>query len=146
MRPGAERSEDGRHKSIPASHSGPSAAEPTCRLTDGSFEYRVADLVEPLRDKEEVILLDYTTNGDITDPVSPLSHAALIQLHIEDRWPPGDDTEASGTVSDRKARLIHGAAALLFTSEAFLVMTALRPGRHGQYIERCTPHQVFHRI
>ena len=65
------------------------------------LEHRVADLVERLRDKEDVVLLDYTTNGDVTDPASPLSHAALIQLHIEGRWPQEDDTDASRTASDR---------------------------------------------
>ncbi|GAA0553542.1 DUF6939 family protein [Actinomadura livida] len=52
-----------------------------------TLEHRVTDLVERLRAKKNVVLLDYTTNGDVTDPTSPLSHAALIQLHIEDRWP-----------------------------------------------------------
>ncbi|PWI10217.1 hypothetical protein DIZ27_12835 [Streptomyces sp. NWU339] len=51
------------------------------------LEHRVADLVERLRAKQDVVLLDYTTNGDVADPATPLSHAALIQLHIEGRWP-----------------------------------------------------------
>jgi hypothetical protein len=32
-------------------------------------------------------LLDYTTNGDVTDLATPLSHAALIRLHLLDAWP-----------------------------------------------------------
>jgi hypothetical protein len=36
-----------------------------------------------------VILLDYTTNGDVSDLSSPLSHAALIRLHLLDEWPGG---------------------------------------------------------
>ncbi|RKT09518.1 hypothetical protein BX285_6613 [Streptomyces sp. 1114.5] len=59
------------------------------------LEHRVADLVELLRSKEDVVLLDYTTNGDVADPSSPLSHAALIQLHIEGRWPEEDGTAAA---------------------------------------------------
>src|SRR5690606_7671557 len=51
------------------------------------LENRVADLIEQLRTKNDVVLLDYTTNADVSDPTSPLSHAALIQLRIEDRWP-----------------------------------------------------------
>lgn len=51
------------------------------------LDNRVADLVEQLRGKAEVVLLDYTTNGDVADPATPLSHAALLQLHIEGRWP-----------------------------------------------------------
>ncbi|MES9539675.1 hypothetical protein [Actinomadura sp. NPDC000600] len=60
------------------------------------LEHRVADLVERLREKKDVVLLDYTTNGDVTDPASPLSHAALIQLHIEGRWPREGDADAAG--------------------------------------------------
>jgi hypothetical protein len=52
------------------------------------LEHKVADLVEELRTAEgDTVLLDYTTNGDVADTSSPLSHAALIRLHIEDRWP-----------------------------------------------------------
>ncbi|MEU9045629.1 MULTISPECIES: DUF6939 family protein [unclassified Kitasatospora] len=65
------------------------------------LEHCVGDLVELLRSKENVVLLDYTTNGDVNDPTSPLSHAALIQLHIEGHWPSEDETEASGGITDR---------------------------------------------
>ncbi|MFF2143697.1 DUF6939 family protein [Kitasatospora sp. NPDC058190] len=65
------------------------------------LEHRVADLVEQLRQKDDVVLLDYTTNGDVTDPTSPLSHAALIQLHLEGRWPGEDDSGASTGISGR---------------------------------------------
>jgi hypothetical protein len=55
------------------------------------LEHRVGDLVERLREKERekgsVVLLDYTVNGDVADTTSPLSHAALIRLHVEGRWP-----------------------------------------------------------
>ncbi|WP_316528122.1 DUF6939 family protein [Kitasatospora brasiliensis] len=59
------------------------------------LEHRTADLIALLRTKDDVVLLDYTTNGDVTDPTAPLSHAALIQLHIEGRWPDEDEAEAS---------------------------------------------------
>ncbi|MFJ9774384.1 DUF6939 family protein [Kitasatospora sp. NPDC101157] len=65
------------------------------------LEHRVADLVEQLRTKDDVVLLDYTTNGNVTDPTSPLSHAALIQLHIEGRWPTKDHREAPGSLRRR---------------------------------------------
>jgi hypothetical protein len=54
------------------------------------LHHRAADLIQRLRDlgdKTDVVLLDYTTNGDVSDPASPLSHAALIRLHLEDRCP-----------------------------------------------------------
>lgn len=65
------------------------------------LEHRVADLVERLRDKRDVVLLDYTTNGDVTDPTRPLSHAALILLHLEGRWPREGDADASDAFGDR---------------------------------------------
>ncbi|WP_433204128.1 DUF6939 family protein [Dactylosporangium sp. CS-047395] len=34
-------------------------------------------------------LLDYTTNGDISNLSKPLSHAALIRLHLLNEWPTG---------------------------------------------------------
>jgi hypothetical protein len=36
-----------------------------------------------------IALLDYTTNGDVSDLSKPLSHAALIRLHLLDEWPGG---------------------------------------------------------
>ncbi|MGW1998091.1 DUF6939 family protein [Embleya sp. NPDC001921] len=62
------------------------------------LEHRVADLVEQLRDKADVVLLDYTTNGDVTDPASPLSHAALIKAHIEGQWPHEGEPNTSDVV------------------------------------------------
>ncbi|MFE4512945.1 DUF6939 family protein [Kitasatospora sp. NPDC056783] len=64
------------------------------------LEHRVADLVELLRGKGDVVLLDYTTNGDVTDPATPLSHAALIQLYIEGRWPSEEEGDAADGISD----------------------------------------------
>jgi hypothetical protein len=55
------------------------------------LENKVADLVEELRAADgDTVLLDYTTNGDVADTSSPLSHAALIRLHVEDQWPAED--------------------------------------------------------
>lgn len=54
------------------------------------LEHRVADLVREVRTAAgdgEVVLLDYMVNGDVTDTGSALSHAALIALHVENRWP-----------------------------------------------------------
>jgi hypothetical protein len=45
------------------------------------LEHRVGDLVESLRAeaaRRDVVLLDYTTNGDVEDTRRPLSHAALV--------------------------------------------------------------------
>ncbi|MYW00075.1 hypothetical protein [Streptomyces sp. SID3343] len=69
------------------------------------LEHRVADLVERLRAKEDVVLLDYTTNGDVTDPTTPLSHAALVRLHVEGTWPAENETAATETAGTPPRRL-----------------------------------------
>lgn len=50
----------------------------------------VKDLVERIRTKSlttDIVFLDYNTNEDYTNLKSPLSHAALIKLYIEERYP-----------------------------------------------------------
>ncbi len=50
----------------------------------------VKDLVGRIRAKSlttEIVFLDYNTNEDYTNLKSPLSHAALIKLYIEERYP-----------------------------------------------------------
>lgn len=54
------------------------------------LEHRTADLVDELRrlgHDRRLVLLDYTTNGDVTDLSRPLSHAALIARYLTDEWP-----------------------------------------------------------
>lgn len=49
------------------------------------LEHRTADLIAELRALAEdrgVVLLDYTTNGDLDDLSTPLSHAALIVRYL----------------------------------------------------------------
>jgi hypothetical protein len=41
-----------------------------------------------------VVLLDYTTNGDVTDLATPLSHAALIRRYLLDQWPAASIADA----------------------------------------------------
>lgn len=50
----------------------------------------VKDLVERIRTKSlttDIVFLDYNTNEDYANLKSPLSHAALIKLYIEGRYP-----------------------------------------------------------
>ena len=54
------------------------------------LEHRVPGLIDELRRlavNEGLVLLDYTTNGDLADLSSPLSHAALIARYLTDQWP-----------------------------------------------------------
>lgn len=54
------------------------------------LENRLRDEVARLRNElpaRAVVLLDYETNGNVEDLSSPLSHAALIKLYLEENWP-----------------------------------------------------------
>jgi len=51
------------------------------------LDHKVADLVAELRElsrHRSIVLLDYTTNGDVSDLSAPLSHAALIAQRIQE--------------------------------------------------------------
>ncbi|MEV4517660.1 hypothetical protein AB0K00_52970 [Dactylosporangium sp. NPDC049525] len=54
------------------------------------LEHRAAEQVDALRQLAaggDLVLLDYTTNGDVTDLATPLSHAALVRRHLLADWP-----------------------------------------------------------
>lgn len=54
------------------------------------LEHRVAGLIDELgglASDPGVVLLDYTTNGDVDDLSTPLSHAALVARYLAGRWP-----------------------------------------------------------
>jgi len=57
------------------------------------LEERVAGLVDEVRKLADgaggVVLLDYTTNDDVGDESTPLSHAGLLRRWIEGTWPAG---------------------------------------------------------
>jgi hypothetical protein len=58
----------------------------TARRLGPPLGHRAAGLVARLRElasHQSVVLLDYTTNGDVTDLSAPLSHAALIAQRVE---------------------------------------------------------------
>ncbi|QXJ25942.1 hypothetical protein AGRA3207_007511 [Actinomadura graeca] len=44
-------------------------------------------LLSVLAARDHVVLLDLSTNGDVSDLSAPLSHAALITLLIQGTWP-----------------------------------------------------------
>jgi hypothetical protein len=59
---------------------------PTYRwVLENRVEAEVAEL-RSLAAEREVVLLDYTTNGDVTDLSTPLSHAALVARHVRGEW------------------------------------------------------------
>ena len=57
------------------------------------LENKVANIIERLREASKtkaIVLLDYTTNCDIYNPKTPLSHAFLIKAYAEGLYPFGD--------------------------------------------------------
>ncbi|CCH30078.1 hypothetical protein ABZ816_31585 [Actinosynnema sp. NPDC047251] len=66
------------------------------------LENRAVDEVAALREPAnggDVVLLDHTTNGDVTDLSTPLSHAALLRHYLCDTWPadtPGPEVTGAG--------------------------------------------------
>ncbi|SFK14375.1 DUF6939 family protein [Streptomyces pini] len=69
------------------------------------LENRVADLVSRLREtaaETDVVLLDHTTNGDVADLATPLSHAALLRSCVEGRRPSEEEPpgEAPGPAAE----------------------------------------------
>lgn len=54
------------------------------------LENKVKKLIQELKglmSKKNIILLDYETNEDILNPKTPLSHAALVKLYLQNRYP-----------------------------------------------------------
>lgn len=57
------------------------------------LENKVANIIERLMEASKtktIVLLDYTTNCDIDNPKTPLSHAFLIKAYAEGLYPFGD--------------------------------------------------------
>jgi len=42
--------------------------------------------------KQDIVFLDYNTNTDFRDATKPLSHAGLVKLYIEGKYPDGTET------------------------------------------------------
>lgn len=59
------------------------------RVRRGGFPTKTAAQEAQLSDGGEVVLLDYGINGEVADLSRRLSHAALVRLFVEDRWPAG---------------------------------------------------------
>lgn len=57
------------------------------------LENKVASIIERLKEASKtktIVLLDYTTNCDIDNPKTPLSHAFLVKAYVEGLYPFGD--------------------------------------------------------
>lgn len=63
-----------------------------------SYKYvldtRVHDLIEKIAERAKthnIVFLDYATNTDVRNISSPLSHAGLVKLYIEGKYPSAND-------------------------------------------------------
>ncbi|UWP78813.1 DUF6939 family protein [Dactylosporangium fulvum] len=66
------------------------------------LEHRATAEVGELRRlaaRQRVVLLDYTTNGDVADLATPLSHAALIRHHLTGTWPGDQPSDVDTTAA-----------------------------------------------
>ncbi|MBB5889537.1 DUF6939 family protein [Kutzneria kofuensis] len=53
------------------------------------LDNRVQDVLAELRElgaERPLVLVDYTTNGDVANLATPLSHAALVARYLTGRW------------------------------------------------------------
>lgn len=60
---------------------------PTYRWVLDGPARMVAEQLRLVSQERDLVLLDYTTNGDPADPTTPLSHAALVAAYVSGRWP-----------------------------------------------------------
>ena len=54
--------------------------------------------------KNDIVFLDYNTNTEFRDVTSPLSHAGLVKLYIEGKYPQNEDVYTPLTPEEAKAR------------------------------------------
>ncbi len=52
----------------------------------------------------DIVLLDYNTNVEFRDVTSPLSHAGLVKLYIEGRYPREGETYTPMSIEESKAK------------------------------------------
>lgn len=51
--------------------------------------HHVVERIKEQSHKQDIVLLDYNTNIDFRDATKPLSHAGLVKLYIEGKYPDG---------------------------------------------------------
>lgn len=64
------------------------------------------DKIKEALKKQDVVFLDYNTNCDVRDCRTPLSHAGLVKLYIEDEYPeykPGMKPYTDDELAEKKA-------------------------------------------
>jgi hypothetical protein len=68
---------------------------------------RVHDIVTRIAERaktNDIVFLDYNTNIEFRDITSPISHAGLVMLYIEGKYPNENDVYTPLTPEESKAR------------------------------------------
>ena len=53
--------------------------------------HRIIEKIREKANESDIVLLDYNLNPDNRDITKPLSHAELVKMYIEDRYPSRDE-------------------------------------------------------
>lgn len=68
----------------------------------------VKNIIERIRkesEKSDIVLLDYNLNPDNADPKKPLSHAELVKMYIENRYPSSLEKQDSSEMASNELTL-----------------------------------------
>lgn len=68
----------------------------------------VKNIIERIRkesEKSDIVLLDYNINPDNADSKNPLSHAELVKMYIENRYPSSLEKQDSSEITSNELTL-----------------------------------------
>lgn len=66
---------------------------PTYKFVLENYCYKIVNRLKVASKNHTIVLLDYSTNGDVFNTKTPLSHAYLIKLFCENKYFSADQTE-----------------------------------------------------
>jgi len=66
--------------------------------------HKIVEKIKEYAKDHDVVLLDYNTNIDVADTSKPLSHAGLVKLYIEGKYPTEEDGIKPMTKEEVKAK------------------------------------------
>lgn len=66
--------------------------------------HKVVERIAQSAKDHDIVFLDYNTNSEFRDITSPISHASLVKLYIEGRYPKDGEVYTSLTKEEAKTR------------------------------------------
>lgn len=66
--------------------------------------HNVLEKIKIQSQKQDIVFLDYNTNIDYRDLSKPLSHAGLVKLYIEDKYPTEKDFILGNSIIEKKEK------------------------------------------